>query len=71
MHLSLAVHFPRMPKATTNLSDTVAECVPTCSLNILEGKRRGVNIPVLVAPHLRVFRPVVFCPIFPWRQVFP
>ena len=29
-----------------------------------------VNIPVLVAPLVRVFRLLVFRQIFPWRQVF-
>ena len=29
-----------------------------------------VNIPVLVAPLIRVFRLLVFRQIFPWRQVF-
>jgi methyl-accepting chemotaxis protein len=30
----------------------------------------GVNIPVSVAPLIRVFRPLVFRQVFPWRQVF-
>ena len=29
-----------------------------------------VNILVLVALLIRVFRPLVFCQVFPWRQVF-
>jgi hypothetical protein len=29
-----------------------------------------VNIPVSVAPLIRVFRPLVFRQVFPWRQVF-
>jgi hypothetical protein len=34
--------------------------------------KRGsvVNIPVSVAPLIRVFRPLVFRQVFPWRQVF-
>ena len=30
----------------------------------------AVNIPVLVAPLIRVFRPLMFRQIFPWRRVF-
>ncbi len=30
----------------------------------------GVNIPVSVAPLIRVFRPLVFRQVFPWCQVF-
>ena len=29
-----------------------------------------VNIPVSVAPLIRVFRPLMFCQVFPWSQVF-
>ena len=29
-----------------------------------------VNIPILVASLIRVFRPLVFRQVFPWRQVF-
>jgi hypothetical protein len=30
----------------------------------------AVNIPVSVAPLIRVFRSLVFRQVFPWRQVF-
>jgi len=29
-----------------------------------------VTIPISVAPLIRVFHPLVFAQIFPWRQVF-
>ena len=43
--------------------------LPAPPSNVWVGEA-GVNIPVSVAPLIRVFRPLVFRQVFPWRQVF-
>jgi hypothetical protein len=57
-------------------ADELGELLPQESepLERLKGSgkkfERPVNIPVSVAPLIRVFRPLVFRQVFPWRQVF-
>lgn len=54
-------HFPRELKA---------HIVAACQVNRPKYHGGSVNIPFLVAPLIRVFRPLVFRQVFQWRQVF-